>query len=61
MIDLNRRDACVANAFSILAVSDYSLEMRSPVFLASKKATSFLIICSKTSYLRDRPILSVMS
>lgn len=51
----------MAKAFSILAVSDYSLDIRSPVFLASKKATSFRIICSNTSYLRDRPILSVMS
>lgn len=61
MTDLKRIDAWVAKAFSILAVSDYSLEIRSPVFLASKKATSLRIICSNTSYLRDRPILSVMS
>lgn len=51
----------MAKALSILAVSDYSLDIRSPVFLASKKATSLRIICSNTSYLRDRPILSVMS
>jgi hypothetical protein len=50
----------VDKAFSILAVSEESLEMRSPVLLESKNATSLLMIYSNTSCLRSFPILWVV-
>lgn len=61
MMLLIRMPSCVESACSILSVSVVILEIRSPVLLASKKATSLLIICSKTSYLMSLPILPVVT